>query len=329
MVQDSNYKVKSLSPAVSAFQFHVKTPSATSSLGQGDGLLKISTTSNTATTSSSNSNSSNSEDYFNSSKSYQSSPSTPTISGKEGYVYKDQLIILDEETRLKLTHMGQLPLDAEWTFWYDKFVPNLPASDYESNLKVISTAKTVQKFWSIYNNIDGPDRLGFRSNYHFMKTGIKPIWEDPQNEYGGSYNFKINKQQSSLAWRDILVLLIGEKVEDWIKNTVFGVSVSSRQHVDNYQIWTAHHNKNIQDSIVRAKLEELLYPADIQSFYFKMHKTHADFQKPTTPTSAHSPKTDMAASLSRPIEMRRKITEESIERVVQDIEKLKLRERVK
>lgn len=62
-----------------------------------------------------------------------------------------------------------------------------------------------------------------------------------------------------------------------------------------------------------------------------MHKTHADFQKPTTPTSAHSPKqtSDMAASLSRPIEMRRKITEESIERVVQDIEKLKLRERVK
>jgi hypothetical protein len=108
-----------------------------------------------------------------------------------------------------------------------------------------------------------------------MKTGIKPIWEDPMNEYGGSYNFKINKQQSPIAWRDILVLLIGEKVEDWIKNTVFGVSVSSRQHVDNYQIWTAHHNKNIQDSIVRSKLDELLYPADIQSFYFKSKSNYA------------------------------------------------------
>lgn len=93
--------------------------------------------------------------------------------------------------------------------------------------------------------------------------------EDPMNEYGGSYNFKISKKQTVTVWRDIMVLLIGENVEDWIKNTVYGVSVSSRQHVDNYQIWTGSSNKNIQDSIVRSKLEELLYPADIQSFYFK------------------------------------------------------------
>lgn len=62
-----------------------------------------------------------------------------------------------------------------------------------------------------------------------------------------------------------------------------------------------------------------------------VHKTHADFQKPTTPTTPtaalHKP-SEMETSLTaRPIEMRRKITEESIERVVQDIEKLKLRER--
>lgn len=89
------------------------------------------------------------------------------------------------------------------------------------------------------------------------------------NEYGGSYNFKINKKQSPTAWIDILLLLIGENIEGWMKNTVFGVSVSSRQNADNYQIWTAHNNKNIQDNVIRTKLEELLRPADIQSFYFK------------------------------------------------------------
>lgn len=92
--------------------------------------------------------------------------------------------------------------------------------------------------------------------------------EDPHNEYGGSYNFKINKQHTVLAWRDILVLLIGENM-DWIKNTVYGVSVSCRQHVDNYQIWTAHSNSKINDTLVKSTLTELLYPADIQSFYFK------------------------------------------------------------
>lgn len=92
--------------------------------------------------------------------------------------------------------------------------------------------------------------------------------EDPHNEYGGSYNFKISKKHTSLTWRDIMVLLIGEQM-DWIKNKVYGVSVSSRQHVDNYQIWTGHNNGNINDAIVKSTLTELLYPADIQSFYFK------------------------------------------------------------
>lgn len=329
--QESTFKIKTLSPAISAFQLPFKSSSpssASSTITPKSSLrcitpLKITTTPTTTTPYSEDGG-----DYFSrNDQNYQSSPSTPTVIPKDGYVYKDQLIILSEEVKAKLLKMDQLPLNSEWTFWYDKFVPNLPATDYESNLKEISSVKTVQKFWSIYNNIDGPDKLGFRSNFHFMKKGIKPIWEDPMNEYGGSYNFKISKKQTVTVWRDIMVLLIGENVEDWIKNTVYGVSVSSRQHVDNYQIWTGSSNKNIQDSIVRSKLEELLYPADIQSFYFKMHKTHADFQKTSTPTTPtyHRHQSEMEFSLSRPIEMRRKITEENIERVVQDIEKLKLR----
>jgi hypothetical protein len=49
-----------------------------------------------------------------------------------------------------------------------------------------------------------------------------------------------------------------------------------------------------------------------------VHKSHADY-KPTTPI------TPTAYMSLKPTEMKRKITEESIERVLQDIEKLKLR----
>lgn len=67
-----------------------------------------------------------------------------------------------------------------------------------------------------------------------------------------------------------------------------------------------------------------------------MHKTHADFQKssstPTTPTLYTNINTSYKSNNNnnndiitlRPIEMRRKITEENIEQVVQDIERLKL-----
>ncbi|OAD72163.1 hypothetical protein PHYBLDRAFT_25471, partial [Phycomyces blakesleeanus NRRL 1555(-)] len=125
------------------------------------------------------------------------------------------------------------------------------------------------KFWSVYNNIDGPEKLGFRSNLHFMRKGIKPIWEDPRNEYGGSFNFKIPKAQSPLAWRDLLVLLIGERVEGCIDDTVCGVSVSSRQQCDSYQIWTANGHNSAQDVEVQNQLASLMKPAEIQSFYFK------------------------------------------------------------
>ncbi|KAF7727498.1 hypothetical protein EC973_007476 [Apophysomyces ossiformis] len=287
----------SLSPAVSAFQFKPQAPV------RSDGDLGRSI-----------------------------SPQQPrsTII-KDGYVYKDEVVILDQEKKEELLKVGTIALQTEWTFWYDKYVPNLPAAEYEANLQVISTVGSVQKFWSVYNNIDGPEKLGFRSNLHFMRKGIKPIWEDPRNEYGGSYNFKIPKHHSPMAWRDLLVLLIGEKVESWIGDSVCGVSVSSRQNCDNYQIWTAHADHTAQDVEIRNQLADLLKPAEIQSFYFKMHKNHAAFQKPKDKSSWQEEANALlkGTSLLRPIEMRRKITEESIERVVADIERLSMKHKEK
>ncbi|KAI8098010.1 translation initiation factor eIF 4e-like domain-containing protein [Gilbertella persicaria] len=256
-------KIKSLSPSVSAFQFLVQ-PQKTNTVE----LTRSATP----------------DDYFSSSSTSTSSSDAQDEQEDEStFIYRQKLYVITPETRQKLLAMGQLPLESEWTFWYDKFVPNLSATDYEANLKIIATISSVQKFWSIYNNIDGPERLGFRSNYHFMKKGIKPIWEDPHNEYGGSYHFKIPKQYTKTTWRDILVLLIGGQLEDSIKNTIYGVSISSRQHVDNYQIWTAQNNTTLSDEVVKSALNELLQPTEIQSIYFKIHKTHADF-RPSTPT---------------------------------------------
>ncbi|KAI8144374.1 translation initiation factor eIF 4e-like domain-containing protein [Fennellomyces sp. T-0311] len=304
----------SLSPAVSAFQFkpnhlsvahHRPLDRSLSSEGSTKGRT------------------SSSLDLRRSHSNHTRAPSPVSPRIKDGYVYKDEVVILDKEQKEELLKVGEIGLQGEWTFWYDRYVPNLPASDYEANLQIISTVGTVQKFWSIYNNIDGPDQLGFRSNLHFMRKGIKPIWEDPQNEHGGSYNFKISKQHSPLAWRDLLVLLIGEKMEGWIGDTVCGVSVSSRQQFDNYQVWTVHthQNDNAKDVRIRSKLTELLKPADIQSFYYKVHKNHAAFQKP----QANKWPDDPSSLLKAPLEMRQRITEESIEKVVADIERLSMK----
>ncbi|ORZ19796.1 translation initiation factor eIF 4e-like domain-containing protein [Absidia repens] len=328
----------SLSPAVSAFQnFWPATgrasPSALSTSPYG--TIRNNSSSNNSHMSPSINRTPHGS--FDSSSSTTTAPSMPSVHIKDGYIYKDKVVILDQAKKEELMKVGIILLQGEWTYWYDRYVPNLPASEYEANLQVISTVGTVQKFWSVYNNIDGPEKLGFRSNLHFMRKGIKPIWEDPKNEYGGSYNFKVNKHQSPLVWRDLLVLLIGEKIEQCLQDTVCG----------------SGQDKNDNGTAIKSTLADFLSPADIQSFYFKIHKNHAAFQKDGGPVKSHgnnnynnhnngytkynhntsgSPIITRTAAPPSPVppqltEMRPKITEENIEKVVADIERLGLKQK--
>jgi translation initiation factor 4E len=42
-------------------------------------------------------------------------------------------------------------------------------------------------FNSVYNNVAKASDLSSGSNYHLFKRGIKPMWEDPENELGGKW----------------------------------------------------------------------------------------------------------------------------------------------
>ncbi|CAI2176017.1 2443_t:CDS:2 [Funneliformis geosporum] len=171
------------------------------------------------------------------------------------------------------------PLANEWTFYHDKYVANATPEEYEENLKSVATVTTVQSFWSVYNNILGPEQLQLRSSLHFMKNGIRPVWEDPHNENGGAWSFRVNKSNSQVVWRELLMLLIGEQFEDVISkdDDIFGLTVSSRYNSDIFAIWNknadAHENSKVMD-----KLQKLL-EHELQSPYYKVHKDHAAFKK--------------------------------------------------
>jgi hypothetical protein len=103
----------------------------------------------------------------------------------------------------------------------------------------------------------------------------------------------VNKAQSPLVWRDLLVLLIGEKIEHWLDDIVCGVSVSSRQHCDNYQIWVSSGQDKSEDNNsgtpIKAALVDLLGPVDIQSFYFKSKYNHTTAALLTSPFLFYHP----------------------------------------
>ena len=59
---------------------------------------------------------------------------------------------------------------------------------------------------SLFNNIKPPSWLPQRTDLHLFKDGIKPAWEDPQNEKGGSWTYALPKgapgEQLDKIWLD-------------------------------------------------------------------------------------------------------------------------------
>jgi hypothetical protein len=128
-----------------------------------------------------------------------------------------------------------------------------------------------------------------------------PYREDPHNENGGAWHFRVNKKDTTLVWREVLMMLIGEQFDDSIskgslrdctgcilssssvsdisfsndqcmrftvEDDVFGLSVGSRYSSDIFTIW----NKNAlvhEQSHVLERLTQVLKEVELQSPYYK------------------------------------------------------------
>eukprot|EP00695_Tsukubamonas_globosa_P000377 TRINITY_DN1277_c0_g1_i1.p1 TRINITY_DN1277_c0_g1~~TRINITY_DN1277_c0_g1_i1.p1 ORF type:complete len:184 (+),score=29.26 TRINITY_DN1277_c0_g1_i1:76-552(+) len=108
------------------------------------------------------------------------------------------------------------PLENSWAFYYDKRLPAVKAaSQFESNLQTVGTVSSVEEFWSYYLHMKKPSALESGSTYHFFKSNIKPMWEDPANEKGGRLmvNFSKDAQRCDAYWEKLLLAMIGEYLD--------------------------------------------------------------------------------------------------------------------
>ncbi|KAK3818596.1 MAG: eukaryotic translation initiation factor 4E member 3-like protein [Benniella sp.] len=187
----------------------------------------------------------------------------------------------DPQDAANLAAAGPIPLRNEWVFWLDKFAANATPAEYTENLKEIADVNTVQSFWSVYNNITGPENLSLRCSLHFIHKGVKPLWEDPKNERGGAWNFRTAKNHTAVVWRELLMALIGEQFEETIdkKDQIFGLSVSARWNSHIFQIWNMESSLK-DNATVMTKVEQILSRfegIEIISPFYKAHKDHDNF----------------------------------------------------
>ena len=72
-----------------------------------------------------------------------------------------------------------------------------------------------------------------------MKSGISPLWEDPQNRNGGCFSYKILNKHVHDIWKQLFFLICGESLftdKDYNDN-VNGITISPKKNFCIVKIW--------------------------------------------------------------------------------------------
>ncbi|RPA95220.1 translation initiation factor eIF4e [Choiromyces venosus 120613-1] len=180
-----------------------------------------------------------------------SSPPALTVNGSSPTTGPgDSSGIRAELRKNMLKKLRPYPLRHEWVFWHDRN-SNTNEEEWEDQLKEIAGISTVQTFWQVYNNTPFAT-LPLRDSLHLFKNNVKPIWydisspldilghwgslffflfftllrEDPRNKNGGAWTFRVPKANSQEFWKEILMMAIGEVLQEVVHKGWFYIYLS-------------------------------------------------------------------------------------------------------
>ncbi|KAK8848211.1 hypothetical protein M9Y10_019267 [Tritrichomonas musculus] len=176
------------------------------------------------------------------------------------------------------------PLSQKWTFWFILFNHQRKMSQYQ--IEEIATFDTVESFLDLNNSLPKIDEIKNVNNKRasigvFTQTeegvNIKPMWEDPANSNGGSFNFLVPDKIVNNVWHSLLFLIIGgsfqSKLED--NDKILGITIGPKKD-DQYgiEIWNLNKNtrrvNQVKDFIKSIDgLRDTLKDGDI---FYKAHK---------------------------------------------------------
>jgi len=135
-------------------------------------------------------------------------------------------------------------LQHAWCLWFDRYIGRgFTAHEYADAIKMVFEVKTIQEFWRWYNNLPGAAALDPSCTYHLMKTGIRPLWEDPANVRGGNMTAKISCKDANDVWLKLCLVAISGQFDEFLAkfgDHVCGVSIGMRKTDASIYIWNAN-----------------------------------------------------------------------------------------
>ena len=161
---------------------------------------------------------------------------------------------------------SKLDLNEKFSFYYrvdNSLLGKVGNLQYENTVKKIADFETVEDFWKIFQHMKKPESLQSGIDFQLFKYNITPLWEDDSNKKGGRISIKLKKENSSLVWEEIILLLIGNNFPQKIQNEINGVLISVRKEFNFLQIWFKTFEKNNINEINNCLRELLQIPNEV------------------------------------------------------------------
>ena len=157
----------------------------------------------------------------------------------------------------------QHPLYDKWVLW--AHLPHDTDWSVTSYTKIMEVA-TLEDVISLLNSV--PALMVKNCMLFFMRKGINPTWEDPKNQNGGCFSFKVLNKNVPAVWKDLSYVLTGETISNDSKfqEHVTGITISPKKSFCILKIWMS--SLTFQNPRVIAQIEGL----DARGCLFKKHK---------------------------------------------------------
>ena len=141
-------------------------------------------------------------------------------------------------------------LSHRWTLWaHLPHDTNWSASSY----KKIYEFDTAEQAIAIIEVL--PPKLIMNCMLFMMRSGIVPMWEDPQNRNGGCFSYKVANKEVNAAWKQLSYVTVGETISTNMNVVpiVNGITISPKKNFCIIKIWMA--NCNFQNAGIIRELE--------------------------------------------------------------------------
>ncbi|TIC14044.1 translation initiation factor eIF4e [Wallemia mellicola] len=141
-----------------------------------------------------------------------------------------------------------LALRTPWTVWGIHRPPSSKIVDYEKDLIKVASFDSVESFWNTYSYLNPPSTLPVVTDYQLFRSGVRPVWEDPENIKGGKWILRLKKGIVDQFWEDLVLAIIGGSIAGGTDD-ICGAVVSIRAAEDIISVWIKREDPLLIDSV--------------------------------------------------------------------------------